>query len=170
MWHGRHFMLPFVRKGFPFKVLISRHIDGEINAIAAEWLGFGTVRGSGDHGRRFHVKGGVSAFRSMMDALAAGWNMALTADVPKVSHVAGLGIIKLASATGRPISGCAGDQPPGRARQRDRSAINLPLSRGAVASATRSACRPRPMAKALNKHAACSKRPSIRRPNAHMPL
>ena len=86
-----------------FKVLISRHIDGEINAIAAEWLGVGTVRGSGDHGRRYHVKGGVGAFKSMMDALAEGWNMALTADVPKVSRVAGLGIIKLASATGRPI-------------------------------------------------------------------
>jgi len=133
MWHGQHFMLPFVRKGFPFKVLISRHIDGEINAIAAEWLGVGTVRGSGDHGRRFHVKGGVSAFRSMMDALAAGWNMALTADVPKVSRVAGLGIIKLASATGRPIF------PVALATRRrvvldnwDRSAINLPLSRGAV--------------------------------------
>jgi lysophospholipid acyltransferase (LPLAT)-like uncharacterized protein len=39
MWHGQHFMLPFLRRGFPFKVLISRHIDGEINAIAAEWLG-----------------------------------------------------------------------------------------------------------------------------------
>jgi lysophospholipid acyltransferase (LPLAT)-like uncharacterized protein len=31
MWHGQHFMLPFLRRGFPFKVLISRHIDGEIN-------------------------------------------------------------------------------------------------------------------------------------------
>jgi lysophospholipid acyltransferase (LPLAT)-like uncharacterized protein len=46
MWHGQHFMLPFLRRGFPFKVLISRHIDGEINAIAAEWLGVSTVRGS----------------------------------------------------------------------------------------------------------------------------
>jgi Domain of unknown function (DUF374) len=44
MWHGQHFMLPFLRRGFPFKVLISRHIDGEINAIAAEWLGVSTVR------------------------------------------------------------------------------------------------------------------------------
>jgi lysophospholipid acyltransferase (LPLAT)-like uncharacterized protein len=113
--------------------LISRHIDGEINAIAAEWLGVGTVRGSGDHGRRYHVKGGVGAFKSMMDAIAKGWNMALTADVPKVSRVAGLGIIKLASATGRPIF------PVALATSRrkvldnwDRSAINLPFSRGAT--------------------------------------
>ena len=133
MWHGQHFMLPFLRRRFPFKVLISRHIDGEINAIAAEWLGVGTVRGSGDHGRRYHVKGGVGAFKSMMDAIAKGWNMALTADVPKVSRVAGLGIIKLASATGRPIF------PVALATSRrkvldnwDRSAINLPFSRGAT--------------------------------------
>jgi lysophospholipid acyltransferase (LPLAT)-like uncharacterized protein len=59
--------------------------------------------------------------------------MALTADVPKVSRVAGLGIIKLASATGRPIF------PVAVATSRrieldnwDRSAINLPFSRGAT--------------------------------------
>ena len=133
MWHGQHFMLPFLRRGYPFKVLISRHIDGEINAIAAEWLGVGTVRGSGDHGRRYNVKGGVGAFKGMMNTLADGCNMALTADVPKVARVAGLGIIKLASATGRPIF------PVALATSRrivldnwDRSAINLPLSRGAT--------------------------------------
>ena len=133
MWHGQHFMLPFLRQGFPFKVLISRHIDGEINAIAAEWLGVRTVRGSGDHGRRYHVKGGVGAFKSMMEALADGWNMALTADVPKVSRVAGPGIIKLASVTGRPIF------PVALATSHrivldswDRSAVNLPFSRGII--------------------------------------
>src|ERR1700723_3089422 len=132
MWHGQHFLLPFLRRGYRFKVLISRHIDGEINAIAAEWLGVGTVRGSGDHGRRYHIKGGVGAFKSMMDVLAEGTNMALTADVPKVSRVAGLGIIKLASATGRPIF------PFALATSRrielnnwDRSAINLPSTPGA---------------------------------------
>ena len=136
MWHGQHFMLPFLRRGFPFKVLISRHIDGEINAIAAEWLGVGTVRGSGDHGRRYHVKGGVGAFKSMMDAIAEGWNMTLTADVPKVSRVAGLGIIKLAQASGRPI------YPSAIATSRrmvmdnwDRTTINLPFGRGAGVAA-----------------------------------
>src|SRR5882724_12423097 len=39
MWHGQHFMMPFVRRGHRVKVLISRHRDGEINAIAAERLG-----------------------------------------------------------------------------------------------------------------------------------
>ncbi len=133
MWHGQHFMMPFFRRNYRFKVLISRHSDGEINAIAAERLGVGAVRGSGDHGTRFHLKGGVSAFRSMAALLADGWNMALTADVPKVSRVAGLGIIKLASESGRPIF------PVALATSRrivlnnwDRSEVNLPFSRGAI--------------------------------------
>jgi lysophospholipid acyltransferase (LPLAT)-like uncharacterized protein len=133
MWHGQHFLMPFFRRGYRFKVLISRHSDGEINAIAAERLGVGAIRGSGDHGSRFHVKGGVSAFRSMTELLADGWNMALTADVPKVSRVAGLGIIKLASKSGRPII------PIALATSRritlnswDRSEVNLPFSRGAM--------------------------------------
>jgi lysophospholipid acyltransferase (LPLAT)-like uncharacterized protein len=133
MWHGQHFMMPFFRRDYRFKVLISRHSDGEINAIAAERLGVGAVRGSGDHGGRFHVKGGVSAFLSMTELLADGWNVALTADVPKVSRVAGLGIIKLASESRRPII------PIALATSRritlnswDRSEVNLPFSRGAM--------------------------------------
>jgi lysophospholipid acyltransferase (LPLAT)-like uncharacterized protein len=133
MWHGQHFLLPFLRRHYRFKVLISRHTDGEINAIAAERLGIGTVRGSGDHGRRFHAKGGAAGFKGMIESLADGWNMALTADVPKISRVAGAGIIKLAQVSGRPIF------PVSLATNRrivlenwDRSEINLPFSRGAI--------------------------------------
>src|ERR1700731_808975 len=103
MWHGQHFMVPFLSRGHRVKVLISRHRDGEINAYAAERLGIGTVRGSGDHGRRYDLKGGVGAFKGMLTALAEGYNMALTADVPKVARVAGLGLIKLGRVSGRPI-------------------------------------------------------------------
>ena len=90
-WHGQHFMTPFLRRGHKVKVLISRHRDGEINAAAARRLGVDPIRGSGDHGRRFDLKGGVGAFRTMLAALQDGWNVALTADVPKVSQVAGPG-------------------------------------------------------------------------------
>lgn len=130
MWHGQHFLLPFLRRQYRFKVLISRHSDGEINAVAAERLGVGMVRGSGDHGTRFNVKGGVAGFKGMLESLEQGWNMALTADVPKVSRVAGRGIIKLAQESGRPIF------PVSLATSRrivlnnwDRSEINLPFSR-----------------------------------------
>ncbi len=103
-WHGQHFMMPFLRlRRHSAKVLVSRHADGEINAIAAGRLGIGAVRGSGDHGREFHRKGGVSAFKEMVRTLGENVNMALTADVPKVARKAGLGIIMLARESGRPI-------------------------------------------------------------------
>ena len=104
-WHGQHFMTPFIKtkESHRAKVLISRHRDGEFNAIAAERLGIGTIRGSGDHGGAFHRKGGVGAFKEMVRALEDGYNVALTADVPKRSRVVGLGIIMLARESGRPI-------------------------------------------------------------------
>jgi lysophospholipid acyltransferase (LPLAT)-like uncharacterized protein len=128
-------MTPFIKKkeSHRGKVLVSRHRDGEFNAIAAERLGIGTIRGSGDHGSAFHRKGGVGAFKEMVSALADNYNVALTADVPKRSRVAGLGIIMLARETGRPI------MPFAMATSRfirlnnwDRTTINLPFGRGAL--------------------------------------
>ncbi len=114
-------------------MLISRHRDGEINAIAAERLGVGTVRGSGSHEGDFHRKGGVPAFKAMVSALEEGYNMALTADVPKVSRVAGLGIIMLARLTGRPIVPVViATSRFKRLNNWDRSIINLPFGRGVL--------------------------------------
>ena len=134
-WHGQHFMTPFIKtkESHRAKVLISRHRDGEFNAIAAERLGIGTIRGSGDHGGAFHRKGGVGAFKEMVRALEDGYNVALTADVPKRSRVVGLGIIMLARESGRPI------MPFAMATSRflrlnnwDHTTINLPFGRGAL--------------------------------------
>jgi lysophospholipid acyltransferase (LPLAT)-like uncharacterized protein len=133
MWHGQHFMVPFLSRGHRVKVLISRHRDGTINAYAAQRLGVIPVRGSGDHSRRFDVKGGVWAFKNMLAALGDGYNVALTADVPKVARVAGPGIVMLGRISGRPI------YPVAVATSRrielsnwDRSAVNLPLGRIAI--------------------------------------
>jgi lysophospholipid acyltransferase (LPLAT)-like uncharacterized protein len=133
MWHGQHFLAPFIKRAHDRgKVLVSRHRDGEINALAAERLGIGAIRGSGNHGGGFVGKGGVSAFKEMLSALEEGYNVALSADIPKIARVAGLGIVKLASASGRPI------YPIAIATRRrlelnnwDRTAINLPFGRGA---------------------------------------
>jgi lysophospholipid acyltransferase (LPLAT)-like uncharacterized protein len=134
-WHGQHFLTPFIKTKDEHraKVLISLHRDGEFNAIAAERLGIGTIRGSGDHGSAFHRKGGVGAFKEMVRALAENYNVAMTADVPKRSRVAGLGIIMLARESGRPI------MPFAMATSRfirlnnwDRTTINLPFGRGAL--------------------------------------
>lgn len=134
IWHGQHLLMPFIRQPHHrAKVLISRHRDGEINALAAEHLGVGTIRGSGDTSGRFHLKGGASAFRTMLETLEEGINVAMTADVPKIARRAGMGVVKLAAMSGRPIA------PIGLATQRrivldnwDRTAINLPFGRGAM--------------------------------------
>ena len=134
-WHGQHFLTPFVktRKSHRAKVLISRHRDGEFNAIAAERLGIETIRGSGDPGGAFHRKGGVGAFREMVRALEQGYNVASTADVPKRARVAGLGIIMLARESGRPIVPFAMVTSRFiRLKNWDRTTINLPFGRGAV--------------------------------------
>ena len=113
-WHGQHFMTPFVKtkEWHRAKVLISRHRDGEFNAIAAERLGIGTIRGSGDHGGAFHRKGGVGAFREMVQALEDNWNVATTADVPKRARVAGLGAHHAgAGIRAADHAVCDGDQP-----------------------------------------------------------
>jgi lysophospholipid acyltransferase (LPLAT)-like uncharacterized protein len=134
-WHGQHFLTPFIKTKdiHRAKVLISRHRDGEFNAVAAERLGIGTIRGSGDHGSAFHRKGGVGAFREMVRALEQGYNVALTADVPKRSRIAGLGIIMLARESGRPIMPLAMVTSRFlRLKNWDRTTINLPFGRGAL--------------------------------------
>jgi lysophospholipid acyltransferase (LPLAT)-like uncharacterized protein len=134
-WHGQHFMTPFIkiRQSHRAKVLISRHRDGEFNAIAAERLGIETIRGSGDHGSAFHRKGGVGAFKEMVRSLEDGYNIASTADVPKRARIAGLGIIMLARESGRPILPFAMVTSRFiRLNNWDRTTINLPFGRGAV--------------------------------------
>ena len=135
MWHGQHFMMPFLkRKEHLVKVLISRHRDGEINAVAASRLGVEAIRGSGARGRDFLRKGSVAGFRQMREALAQGYNVALTADIPKIARIAGRGIVELGRVSGRPI------YPVAVATSRfvelhtwDRSALNLPFGRFAIA-------------------------------------
>jgi hypothetical protein len=134
VWHGQHFLGPFMRRPeHKAKALVSEHRDGDINAIAAEHLGMETIRGSGDHDGRYDRKGGVRAFVAMRNALQNGWNIVMTADVPKIAHIAGRGVVMLGRSSGRPI------YPVGIATSRrivlsnwDRSAINLPFSRGAI--------------------------------------
>lgn len=136
MWHGQHFLVSFfVPKGVRAKVLISRHGDGEVNAIAIRKLGHGLIRGSGGHGaaEKIRKRGGVQALRDMLRALSEGFMIAMTADVPKVSRVAGEGVALLSKLSGRPI------YPVAVATKRritlnswDKATIGLPFSRGVL--------------------------------------
>jgi len=134
-WHGQHFMTPFIKtkQSHRAKVLISLHRDGEFNAIAAE-------RPRHRHHPRLRrsrlgvpSQGWRRRFREMVRALEEGYNVALTADVPKRSRVAGLGIIMLARESGRPIMPFAmATSRFIRLKNWDRTTINLPFGKGAL--------------------------------------
>jgi lysophospholipid acyltransferase (LPLAT)-like uncharacterized protein len=135
MWHGQHFMIPFIKRPQDrAAVIISRHGDGEINAVAVEAFGFITVRGSGAQRQdQVRKRGGAQALRAGLATLADGVSLGLTADVPKVSRVAGKGIITLAQMSGRPIVAVAVVTSRRKDfKTWDCTSIGLPFGRGAV--------------------------------------
>ena len=134
MWHGQHLMIHCAcPPGMSVSALISKSDDGEINAKVLERLGVSPIRGSGGEGFKSRKRGGMAALREMLRRLAQGSSIALTADVPKVSRVAGLGVVTLAQISGRPI------YPVAVVSARridmnswDRASVALPFSRGAM--------------------------------------
>jgi lysophospholipid acyltransferase (LPLAT)-like uncharacterized protein len=135
MWHGQHFMISFAwPKSIPrMAALISRHGDAGANASALRRLGVAPIRGSGGQAERIRRKGGASALRELMRALADGYSVAMTADVPKRARVAGPGIVTLARLSGRPIV------PVAVVTSRrfdfkswDRASLGKPFGRGAI--------------------------------------
>jgi lysophospholipid acyltransferase (LPLAT)-like uncharacterized protein len=130
MWHGQHFMIHFAwPRGSRFAALISRSADGAINADILERLGVLPIRGSGGSATKMRKRGGVAALREML----RGVSVALTADVPKVSRIAGPGIVTLAQMSGRPIYPVA--VVSGRRldfASWDRASLGLPFGRGAI--------------------------------------
>ncbi len=138
MWHGQHLMIHCAcPAGMKVSALISKSGDGEINAKILERLGVSPIRGSGGDAAKSRKRGGMAALRAMLRRLEEGSSIALTADVPKVSRVAGLGIVTLAQLSGRPI------YPVAVVSARridfdswDHASIALPFSRGAMALGT----------------------------------
>ncbi len=134
MWHGQHFMIHFAKRPEDRAAsLVSRSGDGELNAIALRHLGVRAIRGSGARGRRTSAKGGVGAMIAMMRALKEGEMVVLTADVPKIARVCGLGIVTLAQRSGRPVVPVA--VVTSRRidfRSWDRASLGLPFGRGAM--------------------------------------
>jgi lysophospholipid acyltransferase (LPLAT)-like uncharacterized protein len=137
MWHGQHFMLPFARIfEFDVRVLISRHRDGEINALVAKKLGIGTIRGStARKPKRMLEKGGMAGFLEMKAALEAGACVSMTADISNLAaRRAGLGIVTLAKVTGRAIVPIAyASSRRIDVKSWDRATVNLPFSRAVCA-------------------------------------
>ncbi len=136
MWHGQHLLLPAVRRrDHRIVAMISRHRDGDLQAIVAEKLGVETVRGSAARDQNKIIeRGGISGFLKLRNALKEGKSVSLTADLSNtVARRAGAGIIQLARASGVPIA------PLALATSRrktvgswDRTSINLPFGRMAM--------------------------------------
>ena len=96
-WHAQQLMTPFGYRGRGLHVLISRHGDGEIIARIVARFGHEAVRGSS-------TRGGAGALRAMIKLGRSGRDVVVTPDGPKgPRHVAKLGVIHLAKATGLPI-------------------------------------------------------------------
>ena len=94
------------------------------------------LRGSGaaKDSQRTRNKGGATALRLMLDALASGLIVGVTADVPKNRRIAGMGIILLAKRSGRPIRPCTVIS----SRRIDfdswdHASLGLPFGRGVIA-------------------------------------
>lgn len=136
MWHGQGLMLPKIKpetRMADVRIVVSNHIDGELTGQALTRLGMGLVRGAGA-GTKKKDKGGASALRNALRALAEGATVAMTADVPPgPARVVGPGIVMMARLSGRPVVPCA------MATKRfvalptwSRFTINLPFSTLAV--------------------------------------
>lgn len=96
-WHAQQLMILFGYRGTGAHVLISQHGDGEIIARIIARFGHGAVRGSS-------TRGGVGALRALIKVGRSNRDIGVTPDGPKgPRHVAKLGVVHLAKATGLPI-------------------------------------------------------------------
>ncbi|MDX2266405.1 MAG: glycosyltransferase N-terminal domain-containing protein [Hyphomicrobiales bacterium] len=132
VWHGQGFMaLPARPDAMKVKVLVTAHADGQFAGRALSRLGAELIQGAGAGRKRKRDKGGAQALRGMLRALADGYSVIITADMPGApARRAGLGVVTLSRLSGRPI------MPVALTTRRrialntwSRFVVNLPFSR-----------------------------------------
>ena len=105
MWHGQFVLLPKLKpkREADVRAMVSRHGDAALIGAVLERFGMSLIRGAGA-GKRRRNRGGATAVRESLRALAAGATVAMTADVPPgPARRAGEGIATLAALSGRPV-------------------------------------------------------------------
>jgi 3-deoxy-D-manno-octulosonic-acid transferase len=104
MWHGQFMLLPLLQQhAVTVKAMVARHGDAELIGEALRQFDIELIRGAGA-GDRKRDRGGATALREAVRALAEGTTVAMTADVPPgPARISGTGIVTLARMTGRPI-------------------------------------------------------------------
>ncbi len=133
-WHGQFLLLPgFHPPDIAVRIMVARHDDAEGLAQVLPRFGLGLIRGAGAGVRRTD-RGGAAAARAAIASLKNGVSVAMTADVPPgPARKAGLGIVTIASLSGRPIVPFTAATSRYRALNTwSRMTINLPWSRLAV--------------------------------------
>ena len=105
MWHGQFLLLPLVKQpGYEVDIMLARHRDAELMGAVLRNFGMRLIRGAGAGGRR-KDRGGVHAFRAAVQTLREGRSVGMTADVPGSGEArrAGLGVVMIARASGKPV-------------------------------------------------------------------
>jgi len=105
MWHGQFLLLPLVKQpGYEVDIMLARHRDAELMGAVLRSFGMRLIRGAGAGGRR-KDRGGVHAFRAAVQTLREGRSVGMTADVPGSGEArrAGLGVVMIARASGKPV-------------------------------------------------------------------
>ncbi len=103
-WHGQFMMTACLHPGdVKVAAMVARHGDAELIGEAMRNLNTDLIRGAGAGDRR-RDRGGASALRAAVKALADDTSLVMTADIPPgPARVAGLGIITIARMSGCPI-------------------------------------------------------------------
>jgi lysophospholipid acyltransferase (LPLAT)-like uncharacterized protein len=134
-WHGRLLMMTCCwRRGHAFRMLISRHADGQIISGAIARLGLGAVHGSSRRPGKDRDKGGVAALRAMMKLLKDGVSIGIAPDGPRGPRMrAGPGVVAAARLSGAAVLPAACACSPRRLLATwDRFQAPLPFARGAI--------------------------------------
>lgn len=134
LWHGQFLLLPGIYpREIPGRAMIARHDDAEALARVLRRFGLGLIRGAGA-GERRRDRGGAEAAHGAVASLREGFSIAMTADVPPgPARRCGIGIVTIASLSGRPIVPFAvATSRYWAANSWDRMTINLPFSTLAI--------------------------------------
>ena len=134
MWHGQFMLLPLLQQNVvTVKAMVARHGDAELIGEALRQFDIELIRGAGA-GDRKRDRGGATALREALRALAGGATVAMTADIPPgPARVSGTGIVTLARMSGRPIVAVAAASSRFKAFDTwSRMTLNLPYSKLAL--------------------------------------
>jgi 3-deoxy-D-manno-octulosonic-acid transferase len=135
LWHGQFLLLPGIYPPeIPGRAMIARHDDAEALARVLRHFKLELIRGAGA-GARKRDRGGAEAAHGAVASLREGFSIAMTADVPPgPARKCGLGIVMIASRSGRPILPYAvATSRYWAANSWDRMTINFPFSKLGIA-------------------------------------